>query len=210
MLWLVLHHLLVQLLLSEVANNCCDIATDKYGCCVIKKCVDFAGGNQRKLLLDTITNQALYLSVNYYGFVSLYLLCDSLPLTWCCLCWSFSFFFGPILFPCSNYVVQHILKLKIPGVTASLISQFEGRFSILSCDKYASNVVESCLTESGKDQFFIIVDELLRDQNYMAVFLDPYGNYVFTSAVEVSKVSTSKKTRSVLFSSLFPRVSDWI
>lgn len=93
MLWLVLHHLLVQLLLSEVANNCCDIATDKYGCCVIKKCVDFAGGNQRKLLLDTITNQALYLSVNYYGFVSLYLLCASLPLTWCCLCWSFCFFF---------------------------------------------------------------------------------------------------------------------
>lgn len=89
--------------------------------------------------------------------------------------------------------------LKMPGVTARLISHLEGRFSILSCDKFASNVVESCLRESGKNQFVIIIDELLRDQNYMTVFLDQYGNYVFTLAVEVSKVSTFKFSISPLF-----------
>lgn len=87
-------------------------------------------------------------------------------------------------------MVQHVLKLKMPGVTARLISQFEGRFSYLSCNKYASNVVESCLKESLKDEFFIIIDELLRDPKYIEVFMDQYGNYVFTLAVEVSKVGT--------------------
>ncbi|KAK4748358.1 hypothetical protein SAY87_014944 [Trapa incisa] len=86
-----------------------------------------------------------------------------------------------------NYVVQHVLKLKIPGVSACIISKFSGRFSYLSCNKHASNVVECCLRESVGDEFLIVIDELLRDPNSIEVFMDEFGNYVFTSAVEVSK-----------------------
>ncbi|OWM80655.1 pumilio homolog 12-like [Punica granatum] len=142
-----------EFLYREVAENCDCISTDRSGCCVIQKCVDYTRGEQRKMLVDAIIAQALYLSMNEYG----------------------------------NYVVQHILKLKVPGFTTALIKQLEGNFVFLSCDKYASNVVECCFRESGIEHFIVILDELLRDPIPMAVFLDPFGNYVFTSAVEVSR-----------------------
>lgn len=67
----------MQFLYTEVANNCYDIATHKDGCCAMQKYVDFARGNRRKLLVDAIIAHALYLSLDYFGFVSLHLLCPS-------------------------------------------------------------------------------------------------------------------------------------
>jgi len=57
--------------LDEVARNCVDIATDKIGCSVVKKCLDYGGRTSAiDILVAQIISNAIILSENSYGFDS--------------------------------------------------------------------------------------------------------------------------------------------
>lgn len=87
-----------------------------------------------------------------------------------------------------NYVVQHIMYLKIPSVTERLVGALEGNYTDLSFEKSGSNVVEKCLKQCDESQVCKIIKELLDDPRFPKLFVDPFGNYVVQSALEVSKV----------------------
>lgn len=91
--------------------------------------------------------------------------------------------------------MQHLLSLKIPIVTGSLLQQLQGKFSYLACNKYGSNVVEKFFQDSGEVHSTRIILELLRDPNVARLLVDPYGNYVIKSALVVSKVSPLEQLR---------------
>ncbi|KAF5817597.1 putative armadillo-like helical, pumilio domain-containing protein [Helianthus annuus] len=88
--------------------------------------------------------------------------------------------------PFGNYVLQHMLGLDIPELTELLVRQLKGSFAALSCNKYASNVVEKCLNESGEEMSTRIVMELVRSPNASMLLVDPYANFVIQSALKVS------------------------
>ncbi|CAI9104326.1 OLC1v1002974C1 [Oldenlandia corymbosa var. corymbosa] len=54
-------------ILSVVADNCLDIATDKSGCCVLQQCVEHARGDPRDRLVSEIISNAFVLSEHPYG-----------------------------------------------------------------------------------------------------------------------------------------------
>ena len=85
-------------------------------------------------------------------------------------------------------MVQHILGLKEPQITESLLRQLEGNYASLSCNRYGSNVVEKCLVESGEQKSTRIIMELLTSPTVSRLLVDPFGNYVIQSALTVSKV----------------------
>lgn len=85
-------------------------------------------------------------------------------------------------------MVQHVLGLRVPQITADLLRQFEGHYMHLSCNKYGSNVVERCLIESGEQQSMRIIMELLGSPNVSMLLTDPFGNFVIQKALSVSKV----------------------
>lgn len=89
----------------------------------------------------------------------------------------------------SNYVVQHLVGLKLPRVTETLLERLQGSFVTLSCNKYASNVVEKIILESGEEHSTKIIAELLRSPSASMLLVDPYGNFVIQTALQVSKVS---------------------
>ncbi|PRQ27794.1 putative armadillo-like helical protein [Rosa chinensis] len=91
-----------------------------------------------------------------------------------------------------NYVLQHLLGLRAPQVTSNLLRQFQGNYMFLSCSKYGSNVVEKCLLESGEEQSAEIIRELCRSPNLSMLLMHPFGNYVFQTALSVSKGLTHK------------------
>lgn len=86
-----------------------------------------------------------------------------------------------------NYVMQFVLDLKIPHVTARILRQLEGSYASLSIQKCSSNVVEKCLKESEEEQRARIVRELINDPNALGIMQDPYGNYVMQRALKFSK-----------------------
>ncbi|KAI3767490.1 hypothetical protein L2E82_17637 [Cichorium intybus] len=89
--------------------------------------------------------------------------------------------------PFGNYVLQHMVGMKIPELTRLIVRQLKGHFASLSRNKYASNVVEKLLTESGSDVWEKIVFELVKTPNPSSILLDPYGNFVIQSALKSSK-----------------------
>uniref|UniRef100_A0A7N0TPK0 PUM-HD domain-containing protein n=1 Tax=Kalanchoe fedtschenkoi TaxID=63787 RepID=A0A7N0TPK0_KALFE len=109
-----------------------------------------------------------------------------------------------------NYVVQHLLLMKVPNITASLVNELRGHFFTLACNKYGSNVVEKCLTETGEEYSNLVILELLKTPGVSKLLQDPYGNYVFQSALSVSQgmlhnalVSLVEKYSSSMCSNLY-------
>ncbi|KAE9588386.1 hypothetical protein Lalb_Chr22g0354791 [Lupinus albus] len=88
-----------------------------------------------------------------------------------------------------NYVVQHLVAMKIPRVTENLLRHLEGKFLFLSCNKYGSNVVERIFLVSEEQYSAQIILELLHHPNVSRLLVDPFGNYVTKTALMVSKVS---------------------
>ncbi|OMO70691.1 hypothetical protein COLO4_28552 [Corchorus olitorius] len=162
----------IEHLLNEVAYNCYQIATDKCGCCALQQCVDHTKGKARSHLVREIIANALLLAEDQYGSSI-----DTLQ-------------------PCfdvelSNYVVQHILGFKDKEIMDCLLRQLEGYYVSLSCNRYGSNVVEKCLTESEEKHSTKIIVELLRSPIVSRLLVDPFGNYVMQKALSVSKVRFS-------------------
>ncbi|KAI3688939.1 hypothetical protein L2E82_46885 [Cichorium intybus] len=67
-----------------------------------------------------------------------------------------------------------------------LVRELQGKIASLSCNKYASNVVEKCLNESGEDISSQIVMELITSPNPSMLLINPYANFVIQSALTVS------------------------
>ncbi|KAK4791556.1 hypothetical protein SAY86_031969 [Trapa natans] len=65
-----LQHLLPEyglFLFDVAAEYCVELATDRHGCCVLQKCLNYSFGNQRRRLIHEITSNALVLSQDPFG-----------------------------------------------------------------------------------------------------------------------------------------------
>ncbi|KAL8494532.1 hypothetical protein ACS0TY_025371 [Phlomoides rotata] len=178
----------ISLMVSSLVPGAFALSTDPNGQHVIQQCVKkFSSENSCKKLVIEIANSCYQIGTNKSG---------------CCviqLCVEHSsgearkLLISEIIAnavhlaedPYGNYVVQHLLGLKFPEATADLMIQFRGRFVSLSCNKFASNVVEKFLVTAGDNYSTMIILELL--QNAPTLFLDPYGNFVVQKALAVSK-----------------------
>ncbi|KAG5543547.1 hypothetical protein RHGRI_016324 [Rhododendron griersonianum] len=86
-----------------------------------------------------------------------------------------------------NFVVQLLLELGIAEVTENLLGQLGGSYLALSRKKFSSRVVERCLRKAGEEQASWIILELLTSPNICALLVDPFGNFVIQTALEVSQ-----------------------
>ncbi|KAE9457222.1 hypothetical protein C3L33_10875, partial [Rhododendron williamsianum] len=87
-----------------------------------------------------------------------------------------------------NFVVQLLLELGIAEVTENLPRQVGGSYLALSRKKYSSCVVERCLRKAGEEQASWIILELLTSPNVCELLVDPFGNFVIQTALEVSQL----------------------
>ncbi|KAK7405831.1 hypothetical protein VNO78_07441 [Psophocarpus tetragonolobus] len=102
--------------------------------------------------------------------------------------------------PFGNYVVQYIVKMKIPHINATIIHQLLGRYAQLSINKYSSNVVEHLLEFSEEKDVAIIIQEIMYNHNFLGILQDPYGNYVVKRALQNCKGNLYKIfSASILF-----------
>ncbi|KAK9077203.1 hypothetical protein SSX86_005539 [Deinandra increscens subsp. villosa] len=91
--------------------------------------------------------------------------------------------------PYGNYVVQHILGMHIPDVTAHILKNLAGNFVNLAMNKYASNVVEKCIKDAADDQSTQIIREIINSPNFLGLIQHPFGNYVAQSVLQTAKGS---------------------
>ncbi|XP_054817766.1 pumilio homolog 12-like [Prosopis cineraria] len=86
-----------------------------------------------------------------------------------------------------NYVVQYVIKMRMPGLDENIVNQLRGQYVDLSMDKHASNVVEHLLQFSTDNNVAIIVHEIMASPRFLYLLRDSYGNYVAQRSLECSK-----------------------
>ncbi|CAL9073178.1 unnamed protein product [Musa acuminata var. zebrina] len=92
-----------------------------------------------------------------------------------------------------NYVVQCLIDLKDPSINTTLASQFRGNYVELSRHKSSSHVVEKCLKKFEEEHQAQIIYELASSPEFKQLLQDPYANYVIRSALELTKVSITRR-----------------
>jgi hypothetical protein len=87
-----------------------------------------------------------------------------------------------------NYVVQKIMGSANRSFVAGFAKMLSGRFYELSTHKFASNVVEMCITTCPRDEKMRIFGEILGTADFedrlMKMVTDKFGNYVIQRIIE--------------------------
>jgi mRNA-binding protein PUF3 len=84
-----------------------------------------------------------------------------------------------------NYVAQHIIRLGPSELRSHFVSLVVTKLLLVSCQKFASNVVESCIQYGSKQELRTILDVILHRplspggaDVLLAMMKDQFGNYV--------------------------------
>lgn len=91
--------------------------------------------------------------------------------------------------PYGNYALQMSIDLWGIDDVKEIIESFYGKCSMLSIQKYSSNVIERCL-EKSEDFLDNFVNEICSNEGTISLLMkNNYGNYVIQTALKVSKSS---------------------
>eukprot|EP00758_Cryptobia_borreli_P008940 Tbor_TRINITY_DN5429_c3_g4::TRINITY_DN5429_c3_g4_i1::g.24684::m.24684 len=107
--------------------------------------------------------------------------------------------------PFANYVIQHLLEIGDTNAnTNAILPIFKGRVRELSCNKFASNVVEKCLFHLSPNAQHEILMEMydVSDEVLLNMLQDSFGNYIIQSSIALASSKDigfiSDRLRSVL------------
>jgi hypothetical protein len=91
--------------------------------------------------------------------------------------------------PFANYVVQHMLEIGDKElVSSAVVRSFRGHVVRLSCNKFASNVMEKCLFHvHAEAQHELIAEMYDADEDVLYNMLqDSFGNYMIQSSIALA------------------------
>lgn len=167
-----------QFIYDSISVNCIEVASNPYGCCIFKDCIEYASIEQKIQLINAVDLNVLTLIQDPFG----------------------------------NYVVQHILNLKIDSeIPTKITKRVAGQIYRLSKQKFSSNVIEKCLKEGDCNCVKRIMNEFLfnpviKPKIYSRSFIeisaqnqildllrDDFGNYVIQTCLNESMIKTNKE-----------------
>ncbi|KAG5519279.1 hypothetical protein PMAC_001904 [Pneumocystis sp. 'macacae'] len=90
-----------------------------------------------------------------------------------------------------NYCIQHIIEKGEPEDRSKIISVVKGNIFRFSKHKFASNVVEKCITYGTEEEKKLLIDKIMENNEDGTSFLlpmikDQYANYVIKKALDVA------------------------
>uniref|UniRef100_A0A672S0B9 Pumilio homolog 1 n=1 Tax=Sinocyclocheilus grahami TaxID=75366 RepID=A0A672S0B9_SINGR len=96
-----------------------------------------------------------------------------------------------------NYVIQHVLEHGRAEDKSKIVSEIRGNVLGLSQHKFASNVVEKCVTHSLRAERAMLIDEVcsMADGPHSALYTmmkDQYANYVVQKMIDVAEPTQRK------------------
>ena len=86
----------------------------------------------------------------------------------------------------ANFVVKYLLEHGSQAHRSAMVKKFAGRVVAMSYQKYASNVIEACLSFGCDEDRRLITREIIDDdagQHCLDMMINPYANYVIQKMV---------------------------
>ena len=97
--------------------------------------------------------------------------------------------------PFGNYVLQYIIDLAEPSFTNPMCYSFQGSITMLSKQKFSSNVIEKCLRGAEPEVSKMMIQEMLEPNELEKMLRDSFANYVVQTAMDYADPET--KTRLI-------------
>ena len=91
--------------------------------------------------------------------------------------------------PFANYVVQHMLEVGDREASSRAVkTAFRGHVVRLSCNKFASNVMEKCLFHLTEDAQHALIAEMyeITEEELHCMLQDSFGNYMIQSSIALA------------------------
>ena len=86
-----------------------------------------------------------------------------------------------------NYVIQHILEHGDQSNKSRIVERIRGRVLMLSQHKFASNVVEKCVSFATSEERGLLIQEVCQeDASLGSMIRDQYGNYVVQKMIDTA------------------------
>lgn len=86
-----------------------------------------------------------------------------------------------------NYTIQVAIESWPIEFSQPLIKSLFPFFITLSCQKYASNVIEKCLEKSKESLLIEFIDEIGKKSSMVSLITNSYGNFVLQTALKLAK-----------------------
>ncbi|KAK9168383.1 hypothetical protein Syun_000523 [Stephania yunnanensis] len=178
-------------MVAELEGHVMRCVRDQNGNHVIQKCIECIPQEAIQFIISSFYDQVVTLSMHPYGCRVIQrvleycsepktqqIMMDEILLSVCKLAKD----------QYGNYVVQHVLEHGKPYERSAIIKKLAGQIVEMSQQKFASNVVEKCLTFGGASERQILVNEMLgtTDENepLQAMMKDQFANYVVQKVLE--------------------------
>ncbi|KAE9457220.1 hypothetical protein C3L33_10876, partial [Rhododendron williamsianum] len=164
----------IEMVLSDMINHVSKLMRDRYGNYVIQEIFKVCNEKQRTRIIASLTqtrSQFIKICHNQYGARAVLVLLDHIS---------------------SQQQISLFMSALSPGAAALANDPNAWRdYLALSRKKFSSRVVERCLRKAGEEQASWIILELLTSPNICALLVDPFGNFVIQTALEVSQVCST-------------------
>ncbi|XP_048516097.1 maternal protein pumilio isoform X6 [Athalia rosae] len=155
----------LQFVIGAFAGQVYSLSTHPYGCRVIQRILEHCTPEQTQGILQELHTATDQLIQDQYG----------------------------------NYVIQHVLVRCFsehgkPEDKAQLIGSVRGKVLALSQHKFASNVVEKCVTHATRQERAVLIEEVcgFNDNALNVMMKDQYANYVVQKMIDVAEPAQRK------------------
>jgi len=162
---------------------------DHNGNHVVQKCIEVMETEERQVILSKYENKYVELSCHPYGCRIVQRLLEN------CSASQKDLLLNQILTNTDhllldqygNYVIQHILEHGDQSNKSRIVERIRGRVLMLSQHKFASNVVEKCVSFATREERGLLIQEVCQeDASLGSMIRDQYGNYVVQKMIDTA------------------------
>lgn len=199
-----------SLLVSELKGHILNCIKDQNGNHVIQKAIERVAPNHIRFIIDAFSSHVFELATHPYGcrvMQRVFEHCDKKetnPLLEELLEFSTKL----VQDQYGNYVVQYLLEKGRPEEKRIIVGRLKGQMLTMSKHKFASNVVEKCVTYACDIDRKSLVEEVVNVRAdgvtpLVVMMKDQYANYVIQKMLDVA----NKEQRDLLVSRIRPHLT---
>lgn len=192
-------------IVKELDGHLIKCVKDQNGNHVVQKCIECVSPVHLQFIIDAFNGQVILLSMHPYGCRVMQRILEHCTAEQT----------APILDELhhadtlvtdqyGNYVIQHILEHGRPENKSKIVMGLTGQVLKLSQHKFASNVVEKCVTHSSRMERAILIEEACQDPDALLFMMkDQYANYVVQKMLDVAETTQ----RNMLITKIRPHTA---